>query len=191
VVGITIDALELYRVAHLRSPHLSIQAFMKTMSDLHGVCFLTHLVFTLSAKYIVQVEFHRHLSRQFSIAFDLYLQIRRCVATIVTKSLQRDSPDWRLKHACPACTYVLTDEVQLTFRMLYAMDGNDSLKRVLRRSLDDDDSLSVSSELPTGQLLTSDRYLSRNFVDQFTRDSAFATGDKVSTQPKYTLGIVT
>jgi len=52
--------------------------------------------------------------------------------------------------------------------MLYAMDGNDSLKRVLRRSLDDDDSLSISSELPTGQLLTSDRYLSRNFVDQFT-----------------------
>lgn len=36
-VCITIRALELYRVAHLRSPHLSIQAFVKTLCDLHGV----------------------------------------------------------------------------------------------------------------------------------------------------------
>ncbi|KAG1880790.1 hypothetical protein F4604DRAFT_1578517 [Suillus subluteus] len=160
VVGITIEALELYRVAHLRSPHLSVQAFVKTMSDLHGV------------------EFHRHLSRQFSIAFDLYLQIRRCVAAMVAKALQRDSPNWRLKHGCPACSYVLANEEQLTFKMLYAMDGNDSLKRVLRRSLDDDDTLGISSELPTGQIFTSDRYLSRTFVDQFIRDLPSATGDE-------------
>lgn len=36
-VGITTDALELYRVANLRSPHLSIQAFVKTLCDLHTV----------------------------------------------------------------------------------------------------------------------------------------------------------
>src|SRR6267154_2267222 len=36
-VAITIDVLELYRVANLRSPRLSIQAFVKTLSDLHGV----------------------------------------------------------------------------------------------------------------------------------------------------------
>ncbi|KAG1844785.1 hypothetical protein F4604DRAFT_1937342 [Suillus subluteus] len=160
VVGITIEALELYCVAHLRSPHLSVQAFVKTMSDLHGV------------------EFHRHLSRQFSIAFDLYLQIRRCVAAMVAKALQRDSPNWRLKHGCPACSYVLANEEQLTFKMLYAMDGNDSLKRVLRRSLDDDDTLGISSELPTGQIFTSDRYLSRTFVDQFIRDLPSATGNE-------------
>ncbi|KAG2140350.1 hypothetical protein BD769DRAFT_1650890 [Suillus cothurnatus] len=153
VTGITSEALEL-------SPHLSIQAFVKTMCDLHGI------------------EFHRHLSRQFSIALDIYLQIQRVVASLVTESLQRDSPDWRLKHACPACTYILTNEEQLRFKILYAMDGNDSLKRILRRSLDDDDdSLGISSELPTAQLLVSDRYLSRNFVDQFARDTACATGD--------------
>ncbi|KAG2354598.1 hypothetical protein BDR07DRAFT_1305407 [Suillus spraguei] len=155
VAGITSEALELYRVTHLRSPHLSIQAFVKTMCNLHGI------------------EFHRHLSRQFSIALDIYLQIQRVVASLVTESLRRDSPDWRLKHACPACTYILTNEEQLRFKILYAMDGNDSLKRILRRSLDDDDdSLGISSELPTAQLLVSDRYLSRNFVDQFARDTA-------------------
>jgi hypothetical protein len=36
-VCIKIDALELYRVAHLRSPRLSIQAWVKTLCDLHGV----------------------------------------------------------------------------------------------------------------------------------------------------------
>ena len=36
-VGITTDALELYRVANLRNPHLSIQAFVKTLCDLHTV----------------------------------------------------------------------------------------------------------------------------------------------------------
>ncbi|KAG1837203.1 hypothetical protein C8R48DRAFT_751645 [Suillus tomentosus] len=140
-VGITTEALDLYRVAHLRSPHLSIQAFVKTVCDLHGV------------------EFHRHLSRQFSIVFDSYLQIRRSVAAIIAESLQRNSPDWQLKHTCPTCTYELTDEEALTFRLLYSMDGNDSLKRVLRRSLDHDtdDSLVPSSEVPTGQQFTSDR----------------------------------
>ncbi|KAG2089876.1 uncharacterized protein F5147DRAFT_780521 [Suillus discolor] len=48
VMGITSEALELYRVVHLRSPHLSIQAFIKTICDLLGV------------------EFQRQLSRQFS-----------------------------------------------------------------------------------------------------------------------------
>ncbi|KAG2034623.1 hypothetical protein BDR03DRAFT_869707 [Suillus americanus] len=154
-VGITTEALELYHVAHLRSPHLSIQAFVKTVCDLQGV------------------EFHRHLSRQFSIAFDLYLQIRHSVAAIVSELLQRNSPDWRLKHACPACTYELNGEEKLTFKLLYALDGNNSLKRVLRRSLDHhaDDSLPPSSKLPTGQQFTSDQYLSRAFVDRYSRDS--------------------
>ncbi|KAG1868650.1 hypothetical protein F4604DRAFT_1881541 [Suillus subluteus] len=139
MVGITTEALEIYRVAHLRCPHLSIQAFVKTICDLHGV------------------DFHRHLSRQFSISFDLYLEIRRSTDAMVMESLGQD----------------------LTFTMLYAMDGNDSLKRVLRRSLaDKDDTLGASSEVPTGQSLTSDRYLSRNFVDTFTRDLVCTSSDK-------------
>ena len=36
-MAVTVDALELYRISHLRCPHLSIQAFVKTLSDLHGV----------------------------------------------------------------------------------------------------------------------------------------------------------
>ncbi|KAJ6474078.1 hypothetical protein DFH09DRAFT_1343352 [Mycena vulgaris] len=39
---------------------------------------------------------------------------------------------WRLKHACPACMYKLEGEDELIFSMLTMMDGNDSLKQVLR-----------------------------------------------------------
>lgn len=93
--------------------------------------FITCSFFLFSAKYM-QVDFHRHLSRQFSILFDLYLEIRWNTDAMVMESLGHDSPHWRLRHACPTCTYVLTNEEDLTFTMLYAMDGNDSLKRVLR-----------------------------------------------------------
>ncbi|KAG2119719.1 uncharacterized protein F5147DRAFT_742053 [Suillus discolor] len=149
VVGITIEALEIYCVAHLRC--LSIQAFVKTMCDLHG----------------------------FSIVCDLYLQIRQSIEAIVMESISCNSPDWRLRHSCPTCTYMLINEEDLTFAMLYAMDGNDSLKRVLQRSLDDkDDTLGASSEVPTGQLLTSSRYLSCNFVDKFSQDLASILSDK-------------
>ncbi|KAH7904896.1 hypothetical protein BJ138DRAFT_1138426 [Hygrophoropsis aurantiaca] len=155
-VAITIGALELYRVARQRNPHFSIQAFVKTLCDLQGV------------------QFQRYLSRQFSIALDLYLQLRANVDSLVQETLLRDSPDWRLKHACPACTYELKGESKLTFKLLYAMDGNDSLKRVVRRLSSEDDGDSEtppSSELTTTQRVAGDRYISRDFVDKFAKDA--------------------
>ena len=40
--AITIEALELFRIAHNRSPHLSLQAYVKTLCDLHGVSIHPH-----------------------------------------------------------------------------------------------------------------------------------------------------
>ena len=62
----------------------------------------------------------------------MYLDLRRRTDEQVMRALGRDST-WRLKHACPACTYKLEGEDALIFDMLTTMDGNDSLKRVLRR----------------------------------------------------------
>lgn len=73
------------------------------------------------------------MCQQFSVAYDLYLDIRRRTDERVMHALGRDST-WRLKHACPACTYKLEGEEKLIFDILTTMDGNDSLKRVLRRS---------------------------------------------------------
>jgi len=119
----------------------------------------------------MQVQFKVHLSRQFSIAFDLYILIRTAVDVMVTEALCCDSQDWELRNCCPACMYTLLDEPALQFKMLYAMDGNDSLKRVSHTLFTQDghsESLPRSSELPTGQCVVFDRYyLPRPYVEQF------------------------
>ncbi|EIW83300.1 hypothetical protein CONPUDRAFT_42015, partial [Coniophora puteana RWD-64-598 SS2] len=160
-VCISADVLELFRVSRLRCPHFSIQAFVKTICDLHATAYATYL------------------TRQFTIAFDVYQQVLAEVNIKVQCALQRDTPDWRLKNACPACTYKLEDEDDLRFAMLYTMDGNDSMKRYRRRtsqadSMDASTSATapVSSELPTAFKLRTDRYLSREEVDMWAKPNA-------------------
>ncbi|KAJ7826212.1 hypothetical protein B0H14DRAFT_2368292, partial [Mycena olivaceomarginata] len=113
-VAITVCVLEAYRIQHVRCPQLAIQSFVKSLCDMHGVAY------------------RPYLCQQFSIAYDLYLDIRRRTDERVMHLLGRDSK-WRMKHACPACMYKLEGEDKLIFDMLTTMDGNDSLKRVLRR----------------------------------------------------------
>ncbi|KAI6012001.1 hypothetical protein BKA83DRAFT_4466554 [Pisolithus microcarpus] len=143
--AVMIDALELYRVARNRSPHLSIQAFVKTISDLQGV------------------QYRPYLTHLFSIALDVYLQMR-LVDDLILKALCRDTPDWRLKNSCLACTYTLEDKLDLKFKLLFAMDGNDSLKRISRAAIGGYESTAEGIGV---RFVGDDRYLSRSFVDQF------------------------
>ncbi|KAG1731393.1 hypothetical protein EDB19DRAFT_1896940 [Suillus lakei] len=115
----------------------------------------------------LKVEYCCYLSCQLTIVFDLYLQVHTSVDALVAEVLNRNTPDWCLKHACPSCTYTLVDEEQLTFKFLYAMDGNDSLKRILRQTLGVDDEDTQSSELPTTQQVRGDRYLPCNYVNSW------------------------
>ena len=115
----------------------------------------------------LQSEFQHYLSCQFSIAFDVYLQILSNVDSLVNKALHRNSPSWHLKHFCLACTYILQGEQPLKFLMLYALDGNNSLKCVQCKLLSEDsEANSISIKLPTSQVLSYPQYLSRDFVDQ-------------------------
>ncbi|KAJ7776375.1 hypothetical protein B0H16DRAFT_1659775 [Mycena metata] len=113
--------LELFRVAHLRTPQLSIQAWMKTIADLHGAAFKPYR------------------AQQFSIAYDVFSESLENVDTRVMHALGRDKPDWRLTNCCSGCMYKLEGEEELEFSMLVTMDGNDSLKRVLRKEAQDFD----------------------------------------------------
>ncbi|KAG1861097.1 hypothetical protein DFJ58DRAFT_839741 [Suillus subalutaceus] len=114
-------ALELYHVAWLRNPHFSIQAFVKSICDLHGTR----------------------------------------VDSLINTAIHRNSPDWHLRNACPCCTYELQNEPTMTFRLLYATDGNDSLKRVSQRLIGADGNyLGPSIKLPTTQWEYVDMYAS-------------------------------
>lgn len=114
-VAITTRVLETFRLLYLRCPRMSIQPFVKTLCDLHGV------------------PFRPYLSQQFTICYDLYLEILGNVRRRVRVALGRDGRDWRLTNTCPSCMYTLDDETDIGFGMLFTMDGGDSLKRLERR----------------------------------------------------------
>ncbi|KAJ7247729.1 hypothetical protein C8J57DRAFT_1438029 [Mycena rebaudengoi] len=90
--------LEMFRLARLRCPTLSIDSWVKTLHDLHGSAF------------------RPYRAQQFTICYDLYLAIREVVHVRVTKAIGRDEADSRMKTCCPACTYKLEGEADLVFR---------------------------------------------------------------------------
>jgi KDZ transposase-like protein len=151
--------MELYRNSHLCCPHLAIQPFVKGLCDLH------------------RVPFRPYLSQQFSICYDLYLSIREGVTQRVDVVLDRNSSNWRLRNACPACCYKFKDEPAQIFEMLVTMDGNDSLKRILRRkpAPESGDELNVppvgeSRELADSRKVGGGYYISRERVDRWAKE---------------------
>lgn len=168
-VAVTVRTLELFRNASLRCPHLAIQPFIKSLCDMHGM------------------PFRPYLTKQFSICFDLYLSIRQEVDSRVQVALGREGANWRLKHACPACTHKLEDEPELEFSMLFCMDGNNSVKRIpcqapgVQKPEDDDITVGVNNERPDSRKVEGDYYLSRKIVDRWSKESI----DKLLLEPGF------
>lgn len=107
----------------------------------------------------------------------MYLSIRNRVDQRIQTALKRNDSGWRLRHACPACTHKLTGEPELVFSMLVTMDGNDSLKRVQRRTpapIDpgDGDAAVVGSpnERMDERTVGVGYYITREQVDRWNRD---------------------
>ena len=104
---------------------------------------------------------------------DVYLQILMFVSKLVQQALQCNQPNWRLKHGCPACTYVLQDEPPMRFKLLFSQDGNDSLKRVATKVLDGDldDTVPLAASLSASECTyLHEQYLTHEFVKRFTSD---------------------
>jgi Kyakuja-Dileera-Zisupton transposase len=161
----TIRTLEFYRVSHNRSPSLSTLMFVKTLCDLHTTPFKPYFL------------------RQFSICYDLYLEMRRMTDERVQVTLNRNSKDYRISNNCPACTYRLTDEPKLVFSMLYTVDGNDSLKRIIRREAVPTTAasdvgitpvLGACSESTDTRVAGQGIYLTNAFVDTWSKDNISA-----------------
>ncbi|KAJ6593718.1 hypothetical protein B0H19DRAFT_916404 [Mycena capillaripes] len=156
-VVITLRALEVYRVTHLRCPRLGIQAFVRALCDIHGVAP------------------RPWLGTQFSVAFDVYLAIRAAVDQRVQVALGRDTPNWRLKNACPACLYKVEGEPTLDIPFMTTMDGNNSLARFELRERDqvNVDGTTVPGALKERQderVVPGDYYLPREEVDKWAKE---------------------
>ncbi|KAF7371284.1 hypothetical protein MSAN_00764300 [Mycena sanguinolenta] len=110
-VAITMRMVEIFHATQLHCPRLGLQLFICALCDIHGL------------------PPRAHLTAQFSVTFDLYLAICAEADWWVQAALGRDSPNWRLKNACPACLYKLESEKVIPLPFLVTMDSNNSLKR--------------------------------------------------------------
>ena len=128
-IAIGFRTLEAYRQLHNVCPRLSIQAQVQALCHLHAVRINDSPVASWSTNHD-QVPFNRGLVDQFSIAFDVYLEILHQVDRRADEALGRNAPDWRALNACVPCLYKLEGEAPLQYSMLVTMDGNHSLKLV-------------------------------------------------------------
>ncbi|KAJ7723600.1 hypothetical protein B0H14DRAFT_3098274 [Mycena olivaceomarginata] len=147
-VAITVRTLEIFRVTQLCCPRLGVQAFVHALCDIHGV------------------PTHPYLGAQFSVAFD---------STSQYAALGRDTPNWRLKNACPCCLYKLEGEEVLRIPLLCTFNGNNSLARFWRREQEwvDDSGTAVpgaSKEHRDDRVAPGDRYLLRQEVDRWEKE---------------------
>ncbi|PCH35429.1 hypothetical protein WOLCODRAFT_111009 [Wolfiporia cocos MD-104 SS10] len=111
-VAISFQVLEAYRQLHHVCPRLSIYAQVKALCRLHAV------------------PFNHPLVEQFSVAYDVYMDILHGVDRLVATALDRNTPNWCMLNACAPCLYYLDDEPLLKYSLLATMDGNQSLKLV-------------------------------------------------------------
>ncbi|KAJ6559007.1 hypothetical protein B0H10DRAFT_1846229, partial [Mycena sp. CBHHK59/15] len=124
-----------------------------------------------------KVPYSPGLSEQFTIAYDVYVSLLDATRKGVEKELN-------------PCTYKLEGGACLIFQMLFTMDGNDSLKRILRRSKlaeeveDEEGNISragPSKERTDTRVPPGDYYLGREKVDKWTREViANLLGDEVN-----------
>ncbi|KAI0045260.1 hypothetical protein FA95DRAFT_1583416 [Auriscalpium vulgare] len=110
-LAFTLDLLEFYH--QLRRRHqVGIQGFMKVVCS------------TISTPY------YPALQERFSQAFDAYIDLQRRLQRRVDQALGRDAEQWRLKNACPCCSFKQPGEPILVPARLHAMDGCSSHKRL-------------------------------------------------------------
>ncbi|KAJ7041444.1 hypothetical protein C8F04DRAFT_1177279 [Mycena alexandri] len=140
-VVITARTLEFFRVSHARCPRLSIQTFVKSICDLHGL--------RLTYKLRSHIDPTSASNFRFLLTFTSRFVEKTRYRVLAT--LGRLGKEWRLKHVCPCCTYHLVDDPEMIFSMLATFAGNESLRRVARKVMNPDGSVDVEDD--TGEPL--------------------------------------
>jgi hypothetical protein len=91
-MAISISTLELYRRIRLRQPSFSFQGFAKVICDLYSL------------------TYNRKYATALSKGFQTYLRILKNIDKQVKGKLGWEGEDWRVKNACPPCTYKVSKE---------------------------------------------------------------------------------
>ena len=107
-IAISISTLELYRLLRLRKPSFSVEAYTKVICDLYKVSPSQWLRYYLKTG---QWPYRWRYRTAIANAFDVYLTIKCMVNDHIAAALGRDTPDWRVKNACPPCRYKVRVEI--------------------------------------------------------------------------------
>ncbi|KAI0753042.1 hypothetical protein C8Q80DRAFT_1342386 [Daedaleopsis nitida] len=128
-IVVSLKTLELFYDIRRFKASLSVEAFTKLICFRYFVSLIIspRLLLTLT---LVQVPYRRRFRKAISNTFDVYMTLMDQVHTNVQQALGRDAPNWRVLHACPACSYKLDGETPAMYERMVVMDGNNSLKRV-------------------------------------------------------------
>ncbi|OCH91902.1 hypothetical protein OBBRIDRAFT_727825, partial [Obba rivulosa] len=158
--AISLETLELYHRLQRRHAQLGIQPMVRALCDVHNV------------------NYRNVLREQFSSAFDVYLDILRRVQKKMDVALKHDTPDWRAKNVCACCNLKLEGEPILRPERLFAIDGNNSAKRVASAGAEDE------------RHFNSDYFMSRDEVDRFKDEVKRKAAAKASAEDSevYTSG---
>ncbi|KAF8573586.1 hypothetical protein K439DRAFT_1665734 [Ramaria rubella] len=145
-----------FKTLSTRCPQLSAQSFVKSICEIQSVLY------------------RPSLRNKFSDAYDVYVTICAEVQRQVSTMLGQDAPDWRLKNACPACTYKLDGEPSLKISMEVTMDSYNTQKCVERNLRDTNEAGEIVSstniERTDHREVHGDYYLSPQEVDRFAHE---------------------
>ncbi|KIL54726.1 hypothetical protein M378DRAFT_92011, partial [Amanita muscaria Koide BX008] len=106
------NVCEVYRQLHRVCPHLGIDGFTRALNHLH------------------KIPRQSHLADQFRCAYDCYLEMMYDIDCHVNMMIGRSLSTSLKTTLCPPCLHVTKQEPSLTYSVLVAMDGNNSLKLV-------------------------------------------------------------
>ncbi|KAF9018849.1 hypothetical protein BDZ89DRAFT_1094016 [Hymenopellis radicata] len=152
---VTMRTMDLFHSLQLKCPQLSLLPFVRMLCDLNNIAY------------------RPYYREQFSICYDVYVSIRNYMDVSVLKVLGRDTEDWRALNACPSCTFELKGERPLERRRLWTFDGNNSMRRNIRRTtnLGPDDVVGAVNEREDLRDAGLDYALPREKVNEFARET--------------------
>ena len=175
-VTISLRTLSAYRQIHRTCPRFSIEAISKVLCYMHKVreCFDTNYVALIYAPR--KMPYHSYLRNQFTIAYDIYMDICERVSKQIHVELGYDSAS-RLSRLCPPCFSPAPGEEKMEFSVLVSMDGNNSLKQI-------GPSIRGHDELLDSRKVLSDRWINPQAVDQFKNDVTASVSSKLTIVPQ-------
>ncbi|PSR94368.1 hypothetical protein PHLCEN_2v4453 [Hermanssonia centrifuga] len=155
-VAVSVGTLQLLYRLRQRKASFSIEAFTKVICDYYSV------------------PFRRFLRNIIADTFEIFLRVTNTIERRVAKAFGRDSSDWRVKNACPACCYKLKSKPPLRFSRMFCVDGNNSLKRMA--------TMGERVVADTRVFESSNYYLPPDFVDRFANEVRGKKGPSVKTK---------